>query len=297
MADQKPTSVTSGIDKTRSRNDDENNQHWRKYTYPDGHSETYYGGSRAWRNHNPGNLKNYPFATEQGSIGDDGTFAIFPDYATGRDAAKALLKTDVYQELTLKEAIAKYSPATENNTARSQKLIQQFSGLDLKRDMNSLTDTELETFMKAIERVEQHRKGQIVIEPAKENQRGQTLPASDSDKQIGQTVSWESLTEKQQVDLKPLGAWNKQGFERNSNAKGMCVSSTDARGHEKTIQLFAPEEMKGRTIGMNAQETAVAMHQQIASAQRQQETEQGPERERSRMTNSCKNLPIKLSYF
>ena len=80
------------------------------------HEGYYVKGSRAERNNNPGNIISSPFTDRHGSIGSDGRFAIFPDYATGRKALHTLLfKTRVYPTLTVEAAIARYAPSIENN--------------------------------------------------------------------------------------------------------------------------------------------------------------------------------------
>ena len=45
---------------------------------PGGHVEERSGGTRAWRNNNPGNIEGSNFANTHGAIGGDGRFAIFP---------------------------------------------------------------------------------------------------------------------------------------------------------------------------------------------------------------------------
>ncbi len=42
------------------------------------------GGSRSWRNNNPGNIEYGPFARSMGATGTDGRFAKFPSYEAGR---------------------------------------------------------------------------------------------------------------------------------------------------------------------------------------------------------------------
>ena len=74
------------------------------------------GGSRSWRNNNPGNIEYGPFAMAHGATGSDGRFAIFPDYASGRAAQSSLLfDSPAYRNLTLGQAISKWAPGTENN--------------------------------------------------------------------------------------------------------------------------------------------------------------------------------------
>ncbi len=74
------------------------------------------GGSRSWRNNNPGNIEYGPYAKKAGAVGSDGRFAIFPDYQTGRKAQETLLfDSSGYRNLTLQQAIAKWAPSSENN--------------------------------------------------------------------------------------------------------------------------------------------------------------------------------------
>ncbi len=47
-----------------------------------GREEIREGGSRSWRNCNPGNIRKGDFSINCGAIGDDGSFAIFPDEET-----------------------------------------------------------------------------------------------------------------------------------------------------------------------------------------------------------------------
>jgi len=56
------------------------------YIADDGKRLTRYGGSRAWRNNNPGNIRHTEFARRHGAIGSAGGFALFPDYLIGRNA-------------------------------------------------------------------------------------------------------------------------------------------------------------------------------------------------------------------
>ena len=62
----------------------------RMYVGNDGNIYEFSGGSRAWRNNNPGNLEDGKFARDNGAIGSDGRFAIFPDATTGFNAMTGL---------------------------------------------------------------------------------------------------------------------------------------------------------------------------------------------------------------
>jgi len=113
-----------------------------------------HGGSRAWRNNNPGNIRSGDFANEHGAIGAAAGFAVFPDYAAGHAALKALLKTDVYASKTIVEAVSHYAPPKENNTKAYAANLQKLTGLDGKIKLSSLTDQQLESVVNAIEKLE-----------------------------------------------------------------------------------------------------------------------------------------------
>ena len=74
------------------------------------------GGSRSWRNNNPGNIEYGPFAKAHGAIGSDGRFAVFPTEESGTNAQRYLLfESPTYKNLMLPQAIAKWAPGSENN--------------------------------------------------------------------------------------------------------------------------------------------------------------------------------------
>jgi hypothetical protein len=88
----------------------------------------YVTGSRAERNHNPGNLEYGAFAIAHGAEKSDGRFAIFPDPLDGFEALEALLKFS-YSGLTIERAIRKYAPESENDTERYLANVCQWTGL------------------------------------------------------------------------------------------------------------------------------------------------------------------------
>lgn len=76
------------------------------------------GGSRSWRNNNPGNITMGRWAAGHGADGSDGRFAHFSTYAAGRKAQEDLwFNSDTYRGLTLAQAVGKWSPPSENDTA------------------------------------------------------------------------------------------------------------------------------------------------------------------------------------
>ena len=125
------------------------------YTAEDGRKVVRSGGSRTWRNNNPGNMESRGgFASRLGAIGSAGGFAVFPDYATGRAAFSALLHGKRYIGLSIAKAIERYAPPEGNDTAGYIRLVARFSGLSTDRKLADLTPVEFESLLDAMERVE-----------------------------------------------------------------------------------------------------------------------------------------------
>jgi hypothetical protein len=135
---------------------------------PDGTVEKQQG-ARNWRNNNPGNIEYKPggFAEEQGAIGPDGRFAIFPTYEMGRKAKEKLIfEGKNYKDLDLKSAIARYAPPTnnagqfENDTADYQKKVLSAVGGENKT-MSSYSQSQRESIMNAMEQKEGFKVGKV----------------------------------------------------------------------------------------------------------------------------------------
>ncbi len=112
------------------------------------------GGSRAWRNQNPGNIRDSKFARRMGAIGAAGGFAVFPDAETGARAIAALLTGNSYRNLTVADAIARYAPPHENDTAAYQQNLARLTGIDIGIYIRDLTKDQLNAVVSAIRRVE-----------------------------------------------------------------------------------------------------------------------------------------------
>lgn len=84
--------------------------------------------SRPRRNNNPGDIEYGRFAVAHGAVGSDGRFAKFPTPAAGFEAMRLLLLGPAYAGLTVAQAIEKYAPSDENDTARYVSLVCQWSG-------------------------------------------------------------------------------------------------------------------------------------------------------------------------
>ncbi len=131
--------------------------------YGDGSMEVRTGGTRAWRNNNPGNLENSAFSIRHGSLGEAGGFAIFASEQTGKDALVNLLKGGSYKNLTIAKTIERFAPPIENDTQHYQKLLRGFTGLDGSTIMNSLNDQQFNSVVNAIIRVEGWREGDVTL--------------------------------------------------------------------------------------------------------------------------------------
>jgi hypothetical protein len=76
----------------------------------------YVAGTRAQRNHNPGNIEFGKFSQAHGALHGDPRFAVFSNDADGFACMHALFQ-GAYQGLTVQQAITKWAPPTENDTA------------------------------------------------------------------------------------------------------------------------------------------------------------------------------------
>jgi len=115
-------------------------------------------GSIAWRNNNPGNLGwgNGEHAMNTGCIGKARGRPVFPDYETGKQSMRLLLKKDFYQRLTLNELPRKYTgvkPEQPDNEEvfRYRTAIRTLTKFDMKRTVKSLSNDEYEKLLKAME--------------------------------------------------------------------------------------------------------------------------------------------------
>ena len=134
------------------------------YTTADGHRVRRTGGTRAWRNLNPGNIRYSEFSRNAGAIGQAGGFAVFPDEETGTRAISSLLRGQSYNNLTIARAITRYAPPSENNTAAYHRRIQQITGLNINRRISDLSDGELSRVVDAIRAIEGWEAGRIIEE-------------------------------------------------------------------------------------------------------------------------------------
>jgi hypothetical protein len=108
-----------------------------------------FGGSRSWRNNNPGNLRHGEFAAAHGATGkDEKGFAVFPDAETGRAAQRSLLfDSPQYAGLSIREALGKYAPAAENDTGAYVRRVTQGLGVGPEARLADLAPEQREKML------------------------------------------------------------------------------------------------------------------------------------------------------
>jgi YD repeat-containing protein len=126
--------------------------------YSDGTREVRSGGSRSWRNNNPGNIRP---AGLQGEIGKAGGFAVFGRDSVGQSAIVELLSRHAYQALTIGGAIARWAPPSENDTAAYQSTVQNLTGMDSETQMSTLSQGQIQSVANAIRSVEGSTAGTV----------------------------------------------------------------------------------------------------------------------------------------
>ena len=129
--------------------------------YPDGTMERREGGSRAWRNHNPGNLVYGPTAKALGAIGSDGSLAIFPDDETGYKAMEETIKTK-YKDCTINRMIEIRSPKKDgNDPVQIQADVHRLTGIDMNKKTDDLTPAEIAQICRAFTITEGWKEGKV----------------------------------------------------------------------------------------------------------------------------------------
>lgn len=134
------------------------------------------GGTRAWRNNNPGNLRYSEFARKMGTIGHAGGFAVFPDMQTGMAAIAGLLQSNKYSHYTISEAIYAYAPPVENDTAGYEEKIHHMTGLPGAIKLCDLSPAQLQNVVHAIKIIEGWHAGTENLSVAQIPPRYLTLP-------------------------------------------------------------------------------------------------------------------------
>jgi hypothetical protein len=131
------------------------------------------GGTPAWRDNNPGNLRAAPDAIGTNIIYSKGNpngkpMAIFPDVQVGFDAQQRQLfdpnfsSTIGYPNLSIAAAVAKYAPPEDNNpTAVMIQELSTAAGVLSTTIMGTLTPAQQAAFMAEEQRIETSTPGTV----------------------------------------------------------------------------------------------------------------------------------------
>lgn len=149
------------------------------------------GGSRAWRNNNPGNIRKGNFASAAGAIGDDDAFAIFPDYKTGFDAIVTLLRSPSYTNLSLRDAVFRYAPPNENDSEQYLAFLERETGVQGNIVLSSLAVADIRKVAKVIQTVEGWQPG---IERADRPPSDAGVPISSA---AGAALDWMEIAKRE----------------------------------------------------------------------------------------------------
>jgi hypothetical protein len=131
------------------------------YTDDAGQHFRYYGGTFAWRNHNPGNVWPGQISKKHGQIGVAFKFAVFPDYESGHLALLDVLKI-TYGNSSIYEMMMIFAPPKENNTAKYIKFLREATEVKDERKIKEFTDDQFDKLWKGIELIEGYKEGNIV---------------------------------------------------------------------------------------------------------------------------------------
>ncbi len=120
------------------------------------------GGSRSWRNFNPGNIIKGSFAEACGAIGGDSRFAIFPDEETGLEAIATLLTGRAYRNRTLRDAIHRYAPPSDGNKSEVYvAAVSKATGIAPSTILRDLGEDQIAALTKAIQTHEGWKAGTV----------------------------------------------------------------------------------------------------------------------------------------
>lgn len=123
------------------------------YTDTDGKLWEFSGGSRPWRNTNPGNLVVGKVSKRNGAIGKAGGFAVFSSYDIGHAALIDSLK-NIHGKKNIESLMYVYAPKKDNNTKKYIAFIRKKTGVKDRKKINDFSNEEFEKLWKAIEQME-----------------------------------------------------------------------------------------------------------------------------------------------
>jgi hypothetical protein len=130
-------------------------------------------GTAAWRNNNPGNLRGagtfiskMPGYIGEADAGQSGWFSVFKTKEDGAKAREALLfsgQSKIYTpETTIREAMSRYAPPSENNTDAYVRLVAEAIGVPDTTKIKDLTGGQKSAWLDAITKHEGNREGKTI---------------------------------------------------------------------------------------------------------------------------------------
>lgn len=132
----------------------------------DGKSYRRLGGTLAWRNNNPGNLKFTNFSKQAGAIAaGQGEHSVFPTRQIGADAQKLLLfrPEGTYHNKTLLAAISQYAPSSDGNKPKEYAAyLANKAGVSIDKVLNTFTESQKQALVEAMQVYEGYKEGTIV---------------------------------------------------------------------------------------------------------------------------------------
>ncbi|MGC8817752.1 MAG: hypothetical protein ACP5PX_08260, partial [Candidatus Hadarchaeum sp.] len=127
--------------------------------YSDGTKEIRRGGSRAWRNNNPGNLilggepTNEAIGTAGAVPGTGWRYAVFGSEESGTRALIKWLRSPSRADLTVGQIIERFAPPKHNDTERYKAFVAHM-GVPLGRRMADLEPRQFQLLVQAIRKME-----------------------------------------------------------------------------------------------------------------------------------------------
>jgi hypothetical protein len=133
------------------------------YTDDTGKHFRFYGGTWAWRNHNPGNVYPGSISKKHNRIGivNKNSLAVFPDYESGHAALIDVLKI-TYKNYSIDTMMEEFAPRSENPTQKYIKFLYRVTGVTPGKKIKNFTVSEFQKLWKGIEMMEASKEGSIV---------------------------------------------------------------------------------------------------------------------------------------
>jgi RHS repeat-associated protein len=126
----------------------------------DGTTETRRGGSRAWRNYNPGNLHESSAALQAGTIDE---FAVFANRADGDAAHLRQLGLEASRGLTIERLIYRFAPPSENDTERYIAVVIAAVRVPRTSRLSDLTGAQMNALLRVMQQHEGWIPGTVTV--------------------------------------------------------------------------------------------------------------------------------------